>query len=170
MLLMPVALPPHKALPGDPGADVRLELCRAAAEGVSWLEADDQEVRRGGPSYTVDTLRELHDARPEDELTWIAGGDMALALPGWREPEALLALARFAVAERDGARREQIEEALGGLAGRRSVVFFDMPRIDVSSSLVRDRVARGLPVRWLVPDAVREVVEARGLYRSAVTA
>jgi nicotinate-nucleotide adenylyltransferase len=168
--LMPVSSPPHKPLPGDPGPDVRLEMCRLAAADVDWLEVSDLEVRRGGPSYTADTLQELRTQRPGGELTWIAGGDMALSLPGWRDPERVLSLARFAVAERARARREEIERSIATLAGRESVVFLDMPRIDVSSSMVRDRVAAGLPVRWLVPDAVREYVEAHGLYRSPVTA
>jgi nicotinate-nucleotide adenylyltransferase len=168
--LVPVASPPHKPLPGDPGPEVRLEMCRRAAAGVEWLDVSDLEVRRGGPSYTVDTLEALRGARPGDELTWIAGGDTALSLPGWHEPERVLSLARFAVAERGEARRDEIERSLAGLAGRPSVVFFDMPRVDVSSSDVRRRVAAGLPVRWLVSDPVRELVEERGLYRSPVTA
>jgi nicotinate-nucleotide adenylyltransferase len=170
VLLMPVSSPPHKPLPADPGPDVRLEMCRLAAEGVDWLDVSDLEVRRGGPSYTADTLEALRAQHPGDELTWIAGGDMALSLPEWRDPDRVLALARFAVAERERARREEIERSIAGLAGRDSVVFLDMPRIDVSSSMVRDRVAAGLPVRWLVPDAVRAYLEAHGLYRSPVTA
>jgi len=168
--LMPVAAPPHKPLPADPGPQVRLEMCRLAARDVAWLEASDLEVRRGGASYTADTLAALHESHPEDDLTWIAGGDMALSLPGWRDPERVLSLARLAVAERRETRRDEIERALAGLAGRRSVVFLDMPRIDVSSSEIRARVAAGRPVRWLLPDAVRAFVEERGLYRSAVTA
>ncbi|MDX6649608.1 MAG: nicotinate-nucleotide adenylyltransferase [Solirubrobacteraceae bacterium] len=170
VLLMPVASPPHKPLRDDPGPERRLEMCRLAAAEEDWLEASDLEVSRGGPSYTVDTLEALHDSHPEDELTWIAGGDMALSLPAWRDPERVLSLARFAVAERGEARRADIERALAGLEGRHSVVFFEMPRIDVSSSTVRDRVAAGLPVRWLVPDAVGAYVREHGLYGSAVTA
>ena len=82
--------------------------------------------------------------RPEDELTFIVGGDMAHSLPAWREPEAILALAELGVAEREGVRREDIVERLAGLRGRAERVrFFDMPRIDVSSTLVRRRVAAG---------------------------
>jgi nicotinate-nucleotide adenylyltransferase len=168
--LMPVASPPHKPLPDDPGPEVRLEMCRLAAAEADWLDVSELEVRRGGTSWTVDTVQALHELHPEDELTWIAGGDIALSLPGWREPERVLSLVRFAVAERETARRELIERSLAGLAGRESVVFFDMPRVDVSSSGIRERVAAGLPVRWLVPDAVRSYVESRGLYRSSVVA
>ncbi len=170
VMLMPVASPPHKPLPGDPGPEVRLELCRRAAGEVEWLKVSDLEVRRGGPSYSVDTLAQLREARADDELIWIAGADMAMSLPDWREPERVLELARFAVAGRGDTAREEIERSLAGLAGRRSVVFFDMPRVDVSSSEIRRRVAAGQPVRWLVPDAVGAYVEDHGLYRSAVPA
>jgi nicotinate-nucleotide adenylyltransferase len=168
--LVPVAAPPHKPLPDDPGPEVRLELCRRAAAGDERLEVCDIEVRRGGPSYTVATLEEIHARRPEDELTFIAGGDMAASLPEWREPERVLELARFAVAEREGAERKEIERRTAGLSGRERIVFFDMPRLDVSSSEVRARVAAGRPIDELVPPAVAAYIDERGLYRPAVTA
>jgi nicotinate-nucleotide adenylyltransferase len=170
VLLMPVAAPPHKPLEDDPGAEVRLELCRLAAADDEWLEASDLEVARGGASYTVDTLSELHERRPGDELTWIAGGDMAASLASWREPERVLALARFAVAERDGALRAQVEGEVESLGGRDSVVFLDMPLIGISSTSIRRRVAAGLPIRYLVPDAVVAYIAEHGLYRSPVPA
>jgi nicotinate-nucleotide adenylyltransferase len=170
VILVPVAAPPHKPLPDDPGPDVRLELCRRAAAGDERLEVSDLEVRRGGPSYTVATLEELHETRPEDELTFIAGGDMAASLPEWREPERVLELARFAVAEREGAERGEIERRTAGLRGRERIVFFDMPRLDVSSSEVRARVAAGRPIDDLVPPGVAAYILEHGLYRPAVTA
>ena len=123
-----------------------------------------------GASYTVDTLRELHERHPEDELTFIVGGDMARSLPTWREPERILrARARLAVAEREGARRDDIAERLAAVARRPPrVTFFDMPRIDVSSSDIRRRVAEGRSVRHLVPDAVAEAIADRDLYRTTV--
>ena len=127
----------------------------------------DLEIQRGGASYTVDTLRTLHDREPEHALTFIVGGDMAESLPSWREPEAILGLARLAVAERDGLRREDIARRLHPLHAGDRVVFFDMPRIDLSSSAIRDRVAAGRPIRYLVPDPVAEAIRSRRLYRNA---
>jgi nicotinate-nucleotide adenylyltransferase len=170
VVLMPVAAPPHKPLPDDPGPEVRLELCRQAAAGDEHLEVSDLEVRRGGPSYTAATLEELHATRPEDELTFIAGGDMAASLPEWRDPERVLELARFAVAEREGAERKEIERRTASLRGRERIVFFDMPRLDVSSSDVRSRVAAGRPIDDLVPPPVAAYIAEHGLYRTAVTA
>jgi nicotinate-nucleotide adenylyltransferase len=170
VVLMPVHAPPHKPLAAedDPGPEERVALCRLAAGDDDRLEVSDLEARRPGPSFTVDTLRELHDRDPEHDLTFIVGGDMAESLPRWREPEALLALARLAVAERAGLRREQIARRLGGLAGAGDrVIFFDMPRIDVSSSSIRARVAGGEPIRYLVPDAVAARIAERGYYRAA---
>ena len=165
--LMPVARPPHKEALADPGPDVRLELCRLAVAGNERLGVSDLEVERGGASYTVDTLRALHARVPEHELTFIVGGDMAYSLPSWREPEAVLELARLAVAEREELRREHIAERLEPLNPGGRVVFFDMPRIDVSSSSIRQRLAAGRPIRYLVPDPVAEAIRDRRLYPRA---
>ena len=166
VLLTPVAVPPHKRAEADPGADVRLELCRLAVAGDERLEVCDVEIARGGPSYTVDTLSELHERDPEHHLTFILGGDIALGMPTWHEPEAVLALATLGVAERAGAVRgdiaECLEEAFPGMA---SLSFFDMPRIDISSSQIRRRIAGGQPIRYLVPDAVADRIEQGRLYR-----
>src|SRR4051812_23179820 len=126
VLLMPVAQPPHKEAPSDPGADVRLELCRLALAGEDRVEVSDLEIERGGASYTVDTLRALHERDPEHSLTFIVGGDMAYSLPSWREPEAVLTMARLAVAERDGLRREGIAQRPPPLPPRHRAGFFDM--------------------------------------------
>ena len=171
MLIIPVALPPHKDAEGDPGAHVRLELCRLAASHDDRFEVSDLEVRRGGASYTVDTLRALHATFPGDELSFIVGGDMAFSLPTWREPAEVVGLARLAVAEREGARQADILERLATIPSAADRVdFFDLPRMDVSSSLVRRRVATGRPIRYLVPDPVAEYIAQHGLYRSPVGA
>jgi nicotinate-nucleotide adenylyltransferase len=96
------------------------------------------------------------------------GGDMAFSLPAWRDPEGVLALAGIGVAEREGVRRADISERLADLAGAAERVrFFDMPRLDISSSLIRRRAGAGLPVRYLVPDAVASYIEHERLYRQA---
>jgi nicotinate-nucleotide adenylyltransferase len=167
VVLLPVAVPPHKEAREDPGADARVELCRLAVAGDERLGVSTLEVERGGASYTVDTLRELHEREPEHDLTFIVGGDMAQSLPAWREPEAILALAQLAVAEREGVRREDIARRLQPLHPGDRVAFFDMPRIDVSSSDIRRRVTEGRPIRYLVPDAVAAAIAQRNLYRTA---
>jgi nicotinate-nucleotide adenylyltransferase len=168
VLLTPVAQAPHKEAPYDPGPQERLELCRLAVDGDERFEVCDLEVRRGGSSYTVDTLRELHAQIPEDDLTFIVGGDIALGLPSWREPETVLELAALAVAEREGTVHGDVAERLrASLPGERArrVVFFDMPRLDISSSQIRRRVAEGRSIRYLVPDPVAEHIARGRLYR-----
>ena len=168
VVLMPVHTPPHKAALDDPGPEARLALCQAAIAGDEELEISALEIERGGSSYTVDTLRALHGSREGDDLTFIVGGDMASSLPSWREPEALLELARVAVAEREEHRRQEIAERLGALRGAdERVVFFTMPRLDISSSDIRRRIAEGRPIRWLVPAEVCDEIERRGLYGAA---
>ena len=163
VLLVPVRVAPHKVIEGEPGMEHRAAMCEAAVGGDERLSVSRADIEREGPSYTVDLLRSLGG---EDELTFIVGGDMAYSLPAWRDPEAVLALARLAVAEREGARRTDITERLAGLAGAAErVCFFDMPRLDISSSLIRRRVAAGRPVRYLVPDAVVAYIERERLYR-----
>jgi nicotinate-nucleotide adenylyltransferase len=166
VLLVPVHTPPHKEAEDDPGVEARVSLCELAVGddprlGVSRIEADIP-----GASWTVDTLRRLHERHPEHVLTFIVGGDMARSLPSWREPESILELAELGVAGRDGTSRSEIEASvseLRGSAGR--LRFFDMPRVDVSSTMVRRRAAEGRPIRYLVPDPVAAAVERSGMYR-----
>ncbi len=162
---MPVNTPPHKASPDDPGVVHRLAMCRLAVRGEPRFAVSALETQRPGASYTVDTLEALHAQAPGVELTFIVGGDMAAALPLWHEPERVVRLARLAVAEREGIARELILERLSAVPGAAERVrFFDMPRLDVSSSLIRRRIAGGRPVRYLVPDAVAQYIEREGLY------
>jgi nicotinate-nucleotide adenylyltransferase len=165
VLLVPVHEPPHKGAERDPGVEARVELCRLAVTGDERLGVSRVEADVPGPSFTVATLRRLHEDHPEDDLTFIVGGDMALSLPAWREPEAILALAELGVAERVGMRRADIAERLEGLRGAERVRFFDMPRIDVSSSLIRRLVAGGRSIRYLVPGGVEAHIRQAGLYR-----
>jgi nicotinate-nucleotide adenylyltransferase len=170
VLLVPVHEPPHKGIEADPGVEHRVELCRRAVAGEERIGVSRVDADVPGPSFTVDTLRRLHADRPGDELTFIVGGDMALSLPSWREPAAILELAELGVAEREGVRRADIVERLTGLPGGERVRFFEMPRIDLSSSLIRRMVAAGRPIRHLVPDAELAYIEQAGLYRAPAEA
>ena len=161
---MPVGEAPHKAIEHDPGPDVRARLCELAVDGDARLSVSRAEVERAGPSYTVDTLRLLVGRAPGDELTLILGADQAARLASWREPEAVLSLARVAVAEREGLEHEAVLRRIHRLGGADRVAFFAMPRVDISSSLIRERAASGRPIRYLVPHKVADYVEDRGLY------
>jgi nicotinate-nucleotide adenylyltransferase len=165
VILVPARIPPHKPVDDEPGAEHRLELCRAAIEGDDRFTVSDLEMTRDGPSYTVDTLKALTRRAPDSELFMIVGGDVAAGLPSWHEPERVLSLATLAVAKRRGTARARVEQALESLPGGERAVFFRMPRIAISSTLVRRRVRHGEPVKYFVPDAVAEYIEHHRLYQ-----
>jgi nicotinate-nucleotide adenylyltransferase len=165
VVFMPVHSPPHKEVEHDPGVEHRVALCSLAVAGDPRFEVSRLEADTPGRSFTVDTLRRLHESSPEDELTFIMGGDMAYSLSTWHEPEAILGLATLGVAEREGVGRADITDHISGLAGAGRIRFFDMPRLDISSSLIRHRAATGQPLRYLVPAAVAEYIVSEGLYR-----
>ena len=168
MLLVPVGDAPHRKIDQEPGAEVRARLCDYAVAGDRRLALSRIEIDRPGPSYSVDTLRLLRERAPEDELTVILGADQATRLPGWREPETVLSLAKVAVAARQGVDREAVLGHLDGLAGSEKIVFFDIPRIDISSSLVRERAGSDRPIRYLVPDKVADYVQSQRLYGASM--
>jgi nicotinate-nucleotide adenylyltransferase len=164
VVLMPAGNPPHKAVEDEPGPEHRLELCRMAVDGDERLRASALEVDRRGPSYTVATLEQLHALSPESELHLIVGGDVAVGLPSWHQPERVLSLARPAVAKRRGTARSAVAAALATLPGGERAEFFRMPRIGISSTLVRRRVRAGEPIRYLVPEGVDAYIHQHGLY------
>jgi len=146
---------------------------RACRDGVdAGLSVCALEIERGGVSYTVDTLSALHARHPHAQLTLIVGADVARTLGSWREPARLLELARVAVAERPGTPRAPVLDALaelrGGGPGARArspeVSFLEMPAVEISSSLVRERVARGEPIEQLVGPSVARYIAERRLY------
>jgi nicotinate-nucleotide adenylyltransferase len=165
VILMPAGRPPHKpSLEGEPGARHRLELCRRAVGSDQRFDVSDLEVRREGPSYTVDTLSELTSLMPDSELFLIVGGDVAAGLPSWHQPERVLSLATLAVAKRRGTARASIDQALSGLHGGDKAEFFRMPRIGISSTEIRQRVQLQQPIKYLVPEPVASYIDEHRLY------
>jgi nicotinate-nucleotide adenylyltransferase len=165
--LMPAHASPHKHGGFDPGPEHRLAMCRLAVAGAPALEVCTLEIERGGVSYTVDTLKQIHAEHPDLAPTLILGADTALTLASWREPAQLLALADVAVAARPGTERGAVSDALTAIAPERPARFLEMPAVDVSSSQVRARVAAGEPIDGLVPDAVGAYIAEHDLYREA---
>ena len=162
---VPVGTAPHREIPQDPGREPRFQMCEYATSADERFGLSRIEIDREGPSYTADTLRELRARSPVDEVVLILGGDQAAALPSWHEPDQVTSMAAIGVAERADADRGHVEDAIGGRADLR---FFDMPRIDVSSTMVRERAASGQPIRYLVPDKVANFIGAQSLYGASV--
>jgi nicotinate-nucleotide adenylyltransferase len=161
---VPVGEAPHRELQGDPGPDARLEMVELAIADDERFSASRIELDREGPSYTVDTLEQLLEQSPEDELFLILGGDQAAALASWHEPEKVLERATLAVFERMSWGRNAIVIKIGRMPGAERVRYLDMPLIQVSSSAIRRRVREGVPIRYLVSDKVVEYVATHELY------
>lgn len=157
VLLVPSAEPPHKRGSVRASAELRLRMVRAAIAGDRRLEVDDIELRREGASYTVDTLRALRERDPGCELFFAVGVDQLREFHSWREPDEVARLAHLVAISRGG---EQVDEDFPFPVTRVGVT-----RIDLSATDVRRRLSEGRSVRYLVPDAVREIIEREGLYR-----
>lgn len=142
--------------PVTPAAD-RLAMVEAAVEGLDGLRASAVEIERGGPSYTVDTLRELERDRPGTEWFVIVGADAAAGLPTWDRPDELRAAATFALVDRPGLPGPPPPPGW-------RFVHVDVPRLDVSSSDLRERVAAGRPLDVLTPPGVVACIRDRRLY------
>lgn len=158
VLFVPAAVSPLKdGRSLAPAAD-RLEMVRQALRGTDRLEACDLEIRRGGISYSIETLRELRRRTgARARLYWILGADAARLLPKWRSIEEVRRLARFVIVARtgDSVPRKMPKD-----------VIVEAPLIEISSSEIRGRIRRGLSIRYLVPEAVERFIRRKGLYRT----
>ena len=141
--------------PMSSGED-RYEMTRLATQDDERFTVSRSEVDRPGPTYTLDTLREL--AADGTELFFLTGADALAQVLTWREPEALFGLATFVGASRPGYTVDTTDFPDG------AVTLVDTPALDISATDCRSRVARGAPIRYLVPDAVADYIAARGLY------
>ena len=169
LFFIPAAQSPFKPENHAAPAALRLRLLRLALAGKTNCEVDDQELRRGGVSYTVDTLRDYARRFPQAELFYLIGADNVAKLPEWREPAELARLAEFVVIPRPAgssgfSRPEPTERGTPNFpASFRGKYLKGFP-LDVSSSQIRARVRAGLPVDALVPAAVAEAIRGAGLY------
>ena len=162
MVFLPAAAPPHKEIADDVPADVRLEMTRLAVGGDERFSVSSVEIELG-LRFTVDTLAELRRRHAGSPLVFVAGSDMLLRFETWHEPAAILELALLAVAPRSGDDRRAIARAAAKWgAGRVAVLSGAM--VAVSSTMIRERVRSGRPIRYLVPPAVERFVAARRLY------
>ncbi len=133
----------------------RLEMIHRAVAGVDYFDVDDRELRRKGPTYTIETLEEL--AEGNDHLTLVIGADSALTFRTWRRWEEIAARTSLAVAPRGGVKPDDLSEVLPGEAA-----WLDMPEVALSGSDLRARLQSGRSIRFMTPDPVwRYVVEQR---------
>ena len=165
VLFVPAQVSPFKTGRTTTPADIRAEMVGQAIAGNPSFEMWTGEIERPGPSFTVDTLRQLTEQFPTDGFWLLSGTDAVRDLPLWREPEAIVSLARVAVGERPGT---DIDLALAGLPAhwRERIDRVPIAPLDIASTDLRQRVASGRSIRYLVPPCVADTIAARGLYAS----
>jgi len=134
-------------------AAVRLEMTRAAVEGIAGIEVSDLEIQRGGATYTIDTVEAL-----SSQVVVIAGSDAAARIDSWHRAGDLAAAATIAVVNRPGTPMPLLDP-------RWRVHHVDLPQMDVSSTRLRERVAASRTTQVLLPEPVRRIVDRHGLYR-----
>ncbi len=167
VIFVPAGLPWLKADWEISAAEDRLRMLHLALDGKPGYKISEMEIERGGPSYTIDTIKTLRQGPgSEDELFFILGQDNLCQLPQWREAAELIKLCYLVAVPRPGAaqpKMKDLETSLPGITERAMVL--KRPEIDISASNIRERVGRGLSVRHLVPEAVNRYLKEQGLYR-----
>jgi nicotinate-nucleotide adenylyltransferase len=170
VIFIPAGMPPHKQAEMVAPAVARFRMVELAIAGNQHFEISAIELERQGPSYTVDTLRELREQLRPAELFFIIGADSINELPTWRNIGEVLKLCRIIAAARPGwpavADTSRLAAALGDEAAeaiRRGT--FEIPLVAVSSTAIRERIRAGREIRYMIPDAVREYILAQRLYQ-----
>ena len=163
VLFAPAADPPHKDRAVTPVAH-RIEMLIRAIDRDARFELTTVDLDRDGPHYSVDTLKILASQLPESELFFLMGSDSFRDLPTWYEPQRIVEYARLIVGQRPHSSFDwsALQEALPNVV--QNSEFVEIPLIDISSTAIRNRVARGQPIAYLVPWEVKEYIDSCGLY------
>ncbi|MFQ6121703.1 MAG: nicotinate-nucleotide adenylyltransferase [Dehalococcoidales bacterium] len=166
IIFVPAGQPWLKADKPISSAEHRLQMLRLAIADKPFFKLSTIEIERAGPSYTVDTIAELRgQLGSEDELFFILGWDSLAELQQWREPSRLIKMCYLVAVPRPGYPRPKLkvlEASIPGLSQR--VMLMKEPEIDISASAIRERVAKGLSVRHLVPEPVNKYIKEHKLY------
>jgi len=183
VIFIPAATPPHKPQVGELSFASRLEMVRLAVADNPHFEVSDMEAVRGGRSYSVDTLRQLHAERPQDELFFIVGADSFNDIANWHEYETIFTLCNIISVQRPGSTISSLAQALPvAITGEfcydssakrlnhssgHCVYALDGVLLDISSSHIRQLVKAGRSIRYLLPEAVEHYIKEQGLYVDA---
>jgi len=166
ILFIPAGQPWLKVERSITSAKHRLEMLRLALDDTPYFRISEMEIKRSGPTYTIDTINELRkrlDA--EDELFFILGQDILMQLPQWHDASEMVQLCYLVAAPRPGVKKpdlKALEAQIPGITQR--VMLMKQPMVDISASDIRERVARGLSVRHLVPESVNRYIKENRLY------
>jgi nicotinate-nucleotide adenylyltransferase len=159
VVFVPTGQPWQKSDRGVSPAEDRYLMTVIATASNPRFSVSRVDVDRGGPTYTIDTLSDLHREHPDAELFFITGADALAQIMSWRDTDRLFQLAHFVGVTRPGYHLADVDLPEG------SVSLVEVPALAISSTDCRDRVHRGMPVWYLVPDGVVQYIEKRGLYR-----
>lgn len=162
MIFIPAFIPPHKDESNISAVEERLTMLRLCLDKNEKFELSDVEIKRETISYTIETIRELKSRYNLDRnhIYFLMGSDSLLEFHQWKNHEEILSECKVLVAARPGFRSRKISTAILS-----KVRFTNVPQIEVSSSKIRERIRRGLTVRYMVPDRVWEYIQRKGLYR-----
>ncbi len=161
VIFIPAYLPPHKKEGNIISTHHRLEMLNLAVKKDERFLVSDLEIKRGGISYTVDTLKSLRNIYGDTaEIYFLAGSDSALEIPTWKEPLKILSLCHFVAYLRPGYPLDRLEKKF-----RDKIISFSSLPLGISSSEIRKRVREGRPIRYLVPPEVEEYIYQNKLYK-----
>lgn len=166
---VPSGWPPHKSAMDVTPAEHRYLMTVLATLSNPYFEVSRLDIDRPGPSYTVDTVEQArHGLPPDAELYFITGADAILEILTWKQPERLLERCHLIAATRPGYDLERLESALGELFRRfrHRIAVVQVPGLSISSSDIRQRVRRGQPIRYLVPEPVVDYIYKHRLYQA----
>ena len=147
-------------------AEHRLQMLRLALDDTPYFRTSEMEIKRSGPTYTIDTINALKERlSAEDELFFILGQDNLMQLPQWHDAPELIKLCYLVAAPRPGVKKPDLKAMEAEIPGiRQRVMLMKEPLVDISATDIRERVARGLSVRHLVPEPVNRYIKEHRLY------
>jgi len=164
VIFIPCGQPPHKKTYQVSGAEHRFKMTHLAIEDNPAFHISRLEIDRPGPSYSIDTVEELCRLYPDARLHFITGADAILEILTWREPRRLAEMCQLIAATRPGHDLTRFHQQVGEDIAPR-VHLLAVPGVNISSTEIRQRTAEGAPIRYLLPESVRDYIQRVGLYR-----
>ena len=161
VLFIPTGTSPHKMVTGGATAEQRFEMTQMAIQNIPEFKISRIEIDRKGQSRTIDTLIELREQRGDDAAFYLLlGMDSLRDFPNWKDPVGIQERCTLVVAKRSGCSEKPEEEKML----MKPVLYLDMPRIDIASSLIRDRIQRGKRIDFFLPDEVYRYIKKNRIY------